>query len=1032
MKLPRTSDFPGYATLAKARRLTARTVVTQRPRHSEPSANNELGDLLRGMLYGCQVRSENTQLIAGQPGLQLDNLITADDRAPVAVEAEYEAVGTGEEDAAARLGLRVVDEIHPIEAAIALRYPDTVRFADNLRDALTSSRLSYAVLYQDGGRFPETGWLEGSVADLADLIRLESVPQQAVDAAANALQQGIDRVSAILDDLDSRRPQTTAAIAGLLGMVNVPQTRRMAVAIIANAMVFHERIAGTHEGIPTLRRTCGPDVAAPQDATLAAWESILKINYWPIFAIGKDILEQLPMEPAARVLRTLYATVGEVQQAGVNNAHDLTGRVFQRLIADRKYLATFYTLPASAALLARLAVSKLNAPSPTVGEVWAANQKAPSPLVGEGWGEGETPFNWADPDAIAQLRIGDFACGTGALLSAVYEQIAARHERAGGDSAALHQAMMEEALYGCDVMPSAAHITSATLSGAQPTVGYGKSRIYTMPYGRQQDGSVKIGSLEALAGNSQLLMMNTSDPARRTGSAGEETVAHIIVDIPDQYFDLVIMNPPFTRATNHEGAHADVTNPAFAAFGASRNDQTAMGNRINDLGKGSCYHGNAGIASAFAALGHRKLKPGGVLALVLPLSAAAGLSWQGFREMLADDYTDLEVLSIAANGKDMSFSSDTGMAECLIIARKSPADHNVGASLVGAPSSPPARFTSLRCRPQGFAQAAAIAQNVIAADTIRNIDDGPYGGTRLAVGDDLAGEMLAAVQPEDGTNWGGVRLLDYALAQTAYALTHSQLWLPGQPAALDLPVAQLNSVGKLGLVDRDIIGPAPRGPFDKISPSPTATYPALWNHDAKQETCMVCQPDSQLQVRQGMESKAAEVWETASRAHLNRDFRFNSQPLAAAFTEQKSIGGRAWPNVVFDDPHFDCAFAVWANSTLGLLSYWWHSNRQVSGRGAMTIRMGESLPTLDLRALTHAQLATAETIFNEFRDKELQPAYLADADPNRALLDRRVVCDLLAFNDATYQAVRRLSAKWCAEPSVHGGKRRPRGAALVM
>ena len=26
----------------------------------------------------------------------------------------------------------------------------------------------------------------------------------------------------------------------------------------------------------------------------------------------------------------------------------------------------------------------------------------------------------------------------------------------------------------------------------------------------------------------------------------------------------------------------------------------------------------------------------------------------------------------------------------------------------------------------------------------------------------------------------------------------------------------------------------------------------------------------------------------------------------------------------------------------------------------------------------------------------------------------------------------RLSAKWCAEPSVHGGKKRPRGAGLVM
>ena len=40
--------------------------------------------------------------------------------------------------------------------------------------------------------------------------------------------------------------------------------------------------------------------------------------------------------------------------------------------------------------------------------------------------------------------------------------------------------------------------------------------------------------------------------------------------------------------------------------------------------------------------------------------------------------------------------------------------------------------------------------------------------------------------------------------------------------------------------------------------------------------------------------------------------------------------------------------------------------------------------------------------------------------------------DLLGFGRETYEAVRRLSAKWCAEPSVHRGKRRPRGAGLVV
>ncbi len=60
--------------------------------------------------------------------------------------------------------------------------------------------------------------------------------------------------------------------------------------------------------------------------------------------------------------------------------------------------------------------------------------------------------------------------------------------------------------------------------------------------------------------------------------------------------------------------------------------------------------------------------------------------------------------------------------------------------------------------------------------------------------------------------------------------------------------------------------------------------------------------------------------------------------------------------------------------------------------------------------------------------KGMLPVYLADADANRALLGRRVVCDLLGFGDDIYRAVRRLAAKWCAEPSVHGGKGRPKDA----
>jgi len=144
-----------------------------------------------------------------------------------------------------------------------------------------------------------------------------------------------------------------------------------------------------------------------------------------------------------------------------------------------------------------------------------------------------------------------------------------------------------------------------------------------------------------------------------------------------------------------------------------------------------------------------------------------------------------------------------------------------------------------------------------------------------------------------------------------------------------------------------------------------------------------------------------------------------------------SIGGTARAKVTFGDERPDIAFAAWGNCTQGLSSFWWHSNRQVSGRGRITITAAESLPVLDLRCLADEQLLMAEMIFDEFRDKSFLPAYLADADPNRALLDRRVICDLLGFDAEIYQAVRHLCAKWCAEPSVHGGKKRPKGAELV-
>ena len=829
--------------------------------------------------------------------------------------------------------------------------------------------------------------------------------------------------------MEKQSPVAAHEIADLLGMSEVPQTRRMACAIVANAMVFHDRIAHMHPEILPLNRLWKDDTDNPQGKVSDAWDAILEINYWPIFAVARDIVNLLPSHAAARILQHLRTTAQRINSTGANVAHDLTGRVFQRLIADRKYLATFYTLPASADLLARLAVAKLDRayqkPPLPQGE---GTPKTPSPSTGEGWDGGENSeaskgFDWSDPQAIAKLRVGDFACGTGALLSAVYEQIATRHEQAGGNPAALHTAMMEDVLYGCDVMPSAIHITSSTLSGRQPTVGFGGSRLYNMPYGRQQDGTIAIGSLELLQSSSVMTLFNTSDPALRTGSAGEETAASINADIQDESFDIVIMNPPFTSNTKHYDADDGVLNAAFAAFDASKEEQDDMATRMKEKSRNTCYHGHAGLASAFAALADRKVKPGGVVAFVLPFTAINGSSWAKFRELIATRYTDLTVLSIAANGKEMSFSSDTGMAECLIIGRKLTRNEKANKR---------ANFVSLWRRPGSFVHALELSKGISDGTEIRKIEDGPYGGSPIYRGEEFTGAVLNAPVDAYEDGWGAARIEDASVAQAMHALSNGKIWLPTWLKAIDLPIVSLKDIGQRGHDHQLFISAAHKGPFTKVSASPTATYPALWNHKAPNEKRMICIPDSQMTVKNGMEERASELWETASRSHLTLDFRFTSQPLSVAFTERKTIGGTAWPNIIFDDDRYDYTFAAWGNSTLGLLSYWWHSSRQQDGRGRTTMRTIETLPILDFRTLTDDQLATAKDIFDDFRDRDLLPAYLADADPNRAHLDKRVICNLLSFDHSIYEAVRYLAAKWCAEPSVHGGKKRPKGASVVI
>lgn len=325
-------------------------------------------------------------------------------------------------------------------------------------------------------RWPHSGWMIGNVTDISIITQSASVPPDIIDEAANQLVDGVSEAAGLLEEMAITHPGAIQRISEELRQEVGKQTQRMASTILANAFVFQESLAGGPgelANVNSLDKLRGAKGGLRKSAVLDEWRKILKVNYWPIFDIARRILEVLPPAESKALIDGLAETADRLLENQLMRSHDLTGAVFQRLIADRKFLAAYYTTPASAALLAGLAITP---EAPPVGGTWAEAKN------------------------IQTLRIADFACGTGTLVSTAYKRISQLHEVAGGDAEALHPKMMANVLVGCDVLPAAAHLTASMLAGSHPTVKYEQSSILTVAYGKQPDGGLGSARLAPFAG----------------------------------------------------------------------------------------------------------------------------------------------------------------------------------------------------------------------------------------------------------------------------------------------------------------------------------------------------------------------------------------------------------------------------------------------------------------------------------------------------------------------------------------------------
>ena len=887
-----------------------------------------------------KAREERTGRIVGKSGKKPDIIVEISGNA-VVVETEFHPAPTLDGDVQKVLNYHI-KSMGPPAVIIGVVLPPELKYNDDdLPDDMiaTHTDFRYYIQWMDGSKFPENGYLKGSITDIKTALRLVSIPQEKIKQCIELMRESIDEISY---GIKRTKQSVQNDICKHIKQNPSDQTWGMAGLILLNAGIFYEELASHREGIKPTESLKVLGVL-PQESVIKEWEAVLKIDYETIFQDAVKILQSLPADIAAKILDTIASAVSKIMGLGVSKSGDVYGSLYQGMLGDRKKIAAFYTRPQAATLLAGLVMP------PVSDDIWK------------------------DSERIKGLRIADFACGTGMLLTAAYRHII---HNATFDVGSIHSHIMENCLYGYDIMPTATHLTVSNLAELFPEEVFDKTHVYTMPIGKINDSDgYHLGSLDIIKDTEKFIKAGE----QHGGHGSQDTKIATVLNFSCDY---VIMNPPYVRATNH-GVNITDPVPPFAVFGIPPEDQILMSQYFKQLYQGTCSHGNAGLASTFIAISHQKLKPGGIMGLILPETIVSGASWEPVRKTLHEWYDDF-ILVFVGSG-DGTYSSDTGMNETMLIARK----REQKRTNENAP--PRIKLALLDKMPGSLLESLETAKCIKTITPVRLEDNA--GHTSIQIGKNVVGRMADC--PTDVEKWWAGHVTDFGIYQLAYSMANNlpyKLVYDGETFRMVV----LKDIGDIGPLSRDITengkSATPRGPFNKVSIVGKPTYPCLWGNDSKIQTTMKVEPDWSLEKKHNATMQHVNnIWGKATHAHVNCQARYTSQKLIAAYTNEKSLGGRGWLNVLLDKAH-EKAFTVWCNSVFGIMMYWVTAGSQQGGRGMMSPTVFRTrFPIPDFGELSKKQLSLFNRIFDENSEREMLPINRLDNDPVRQTLDRGIL-----------------------------------------
>jgi len=797
---------------------------------------------------------------------------------------------------------------------------------------------------------PVVDWYEVDLNSLATLIKEIAqfiISEESIKETERDVSDLIDSFVAFL----SSHTQSQAIANNLYDVLyklygfSIGDPAKIKEAIFAQATlaillssVYYESIRYVHklDSLDTLTKATNPQQALEQ-----ATDTILKIDYEPIFEAIRDMLKAFPQMTLA--FNNLIKLAVRIASKKTLLRRDLAGKVYHKVVGDwslRKGLATFFTEIPSAYLLLYLARPKLS-------------------------------------------RIADLACGSGTLLVAAYSAANADYRlsllKAGVDK---HPSDIEKdfhtkfvnSCYAFDVLGYATQVTALNVSLHSPeTPIQDFSSIYTMPLGyRKEDESISLGSLELARIKGKLEQIFGEVTQTGLKKTQKELLGKLLELEP---FDLVVMNPPFSRTTGR-GGKAGGGLFGFMTDSTVRQNVLDDYNKLRDeardnlealarkLLKDSSLEvvlkdeefrpyrqiWQAGEGLLFLYLADMRLRKDGKLCFVLPKGLLSGISWFLARVLLAERY-HVQYVVISYEAGNYNFSHSTSLSECLIVAQKTE-EHFENEETT---------FVLLLKKPGTSIEAIALA-NRIEAKQENYVETGDSRAFLVTV---KRNELLNNLD-----NWG--RFVSLPSLETLKEMAHL---LDGDlrigKKHFEIRLIKLNNlIASIG-VDRHRFTDTFKVAHDHVPGS----VQILHGGEEEQRQKMATSPNAYaLPI---IDAGKSIFKEKAGRLLVPNRIRVNTAHVISLFADKPIISNIFYAITLKKETIRRLkALCLWLNTTWGILSIL--GSREETHGGFISLNQSHwrLLPVLDIDSLPEDKAKALAAVFDEFKDKE--PARIPD------------------------------------------------------